>query len=172
MTADPGPPDARQLEIHLANDVHWLVYAAVRFSYIRDRNTGVVFQNSAFVNARSLLEFTKPWNPHFGWSMHDDFGGIEPSMSAQFADWNDFINAKVAHLGDGRLDDISWPLPEADQDECRLILLAQFCLGRIVEFAPDAADPYGEVIRRIAKLGLDYLDGPESLAALETLMVT
>ncbi len=153
------------LEDHLSFEVDWLVFTARNQRHQRSKNA-VVFQNNAMLNARNLLEFTQPSNrsgegPKNGWWICD-FGGTEPPHGLpQFEAWQEFINAKVTHLGERRLDDgIEWP--QTGPVVLRHVELAHFCLDRIDEFAPDETHPYGKVMHRLVTLGKRYLDGDDS----------
>lgn len=165
----PAASTTRGLEIHLAFEVDWLVYAAVSFRDIRNKDA-VIFQNSVFLNARNLLEFTKPYQPRNGWWICQ-FAGATPTTSTEFENWNEFINANVTHLGERRLATLPWPIQE--RAERRLIILAHFCLDRIASFAPDVANPNGEVMGRVVTLGRTYLDEGDNgaLDALDALTV-
>ena len=64
-------PDPDELRKHLAYEVHYLVLAAVRFTEISGRD-GTLYQDSALLHARNLLEFTKPGQrPRYGWWIKD-----------------------------------------------------------------------------------------------------
>jgi hypothetical protein len=71
------PVDETALQNHLAYEVHWLVHAAVRFRRVHGRDR-VAFQDSAFLHARNLLEFTGPGRPKHGWWIHDMGGAVPP----------------------------------------------------------------------------------------------
>lgn len=164
MSTPPTPVPTAELQKHLAYEVDWLVFAARRF-----RETGgkdaVLVQDSAFVHARNLLEFTKPPDPDprkkdkgpsNGWWISREFHGDEPTDTdpSEFKPWWKFINANVTHLSKNRSRDVPCPAP---WDKERLVVMARFALDRIETFAPDASGEYGEVIRRIVRDGKLYL---------------
>jgi hypothetical protein len=151
-------PTADELREHLAYEVHLLVWAAIRFRTTKSKDK-MIFQDSALMHARNLLEFTKPTKPRFGWWIVD-VGGPEPQDTDDYRAWNDFINANVTHLGDGRLRSVPWPVAK---DEERLVNLSTFALKRIRDgLDPTSADPHIAVLLEVARLGLDYLNDPSS----------
>lgn len=165
----PKATTPRDLEIHLAYEVDWLVYAAKRFSFATSKDA-VSFQDSVFVHARNLLEFTKPTKPSFGWWIADHgTGGKKPEKGTKYSELTDFLNANVAHLGANREVAVRWPLRE--KSPTRHIALARICLDRVRAYAPPDSDTYGKVMHRIVDLGRAYLDGEEALAKLDALTV-
>lgn len=163
-----SPPMPEELQEHLAYEVHYLVWASVRFRDVRGKDKAI-FQDSALMHARNLLEFSKPTKPRFGWWIVD-VGGPTPQATDDYKAWNDFINANVTHLGDGRLRSVSWPVPKDDE---RLVVLSRFALDRIRDgLAPTSTDPLVAVLLEVTRLGLDYLDSPtqEHIKALANLV--
>lgn len=157
------PPDANALQNHLAFEVHWLVYAAVRFRDTEGRDQ-VVFQDSAFLHARNILELTGPGSSNHGWRIHD-LGGATQRADATWNNWSDLINSKVTHLGDGRLKNPTWPVTE---NKLRCIEMSRYFLERLSKAAAEKKDQRMKVAEEIAKLGLRYLDCPDP-ATLEQL---
>lgn len=158
----------REHERHLAFEVHWLTYAAERFSKVSGRDK-VVFQDSCFLHARNLLEFTGWGRPAHGW-WAPDFGGSAPEPDEYGKQWLDLINSKATHLGQGRVKakQPPWPVPE---DDLRCVELARYLLRRLRSAA------FGTELtilsaRRIAELGLEHLAKPTraSLRALADLV--
>ena len=64
-------PDA--LRENLAYEIHYLVLAAVRFPRVRGREASI-YQDSALLHARTLLEFTQAKRPP-GWWISEVGGG-------------------------------------------------------------------------------------------------
>lgn len=149
------PPDAQSLQNHLAYEVHWLVHSAVRFRDVRGKDR-VAFQDSAFLHARNLLEFTGPGRPSHGWSI-GDLGGTAQLTDAAWRGWSDLINSKVTHLGEGRLKAPPWPVRE---DDVRCIEMSRYFLQRLGTAANGSADPRMKIAGGIAELGLTYLERP------------
>jgi len=149
-------PSPAELRRHLAYEVHYLVHAAVRFQSAKGTDK-VHFQDSALMHARNLLEFTKPNRPRWGWWI-TDVGGPQPRGSKTYERWNDLINAKVTHLGPGRLARPPWPVRHDDE---RLAALSRYSLKRILRRLP-RGNSDGRVIamRDVGRLGLDYLNRP------------
>jgi hypothetical protein len=169
MAPHPKATTPRNLEIHLAYEVDWLVYAAKRFSLASGKDA-VTFQDSVFVHARNLLEFTKPTKPSFAWWIADHGqGGNKPTGGAKYTGLTDYLNANVTHLGTNREAAVKWPLQKKGPGSH--IALARICLDRVDAYAPPDTDKYGEVMRRIVQLGRAYLDGDEALAKLDALTV-
>src|SRR5437016_14676860 len=101
MAAHPKASTPRDLEIHLAYEVDWLVYSARRFATARSKEA-VAFQDSVFVHARNLLEFTKASKPAHGWWIADHGPGPRPRASARHPDLTRFPTANVTHPGPTR----------------------------------------------------------------------
>ena len=149
--------DADELREHLAYEVHYLVLAAVRFAEIDGVHKGV-YQDSALVHARNLLEFTNPGQPtSYSWWIGSVGGLRPPGADSEHEQWRKFINANLSHVGPSRTESRSWPIPKDDQ---RLITLAQYLLQRISTFSQNDSDPRATIMERLAELGLAYLDDP------------
>lgn len=145
---------------HLAYEVHYLVLSACRFPEIDGREAGI-YQESALLHARNLLEFTKPATrpTHSDTWWIPDVGGHTPTAEDSHREWIEFINAKVSHLGNRRETDIDWPDPEV---HTRLIDLAGYGLKRIKRLLPKGInDMRVKVVWALADLGLSYLDTRE-----------
>jgi hypothetical protein len=150
------PITADQLQDHLAYEVHYLVWSAVGFRNARGKDK-VAFQDSALMHARNLLEFTKPKRPRFGWWIVD-VGAPTPKSTDEYDQWNEFINSKVTHLGDGRLRDTSWPVPK---DGTEVEAAARYALARVCDGLPEATgDPRMSALLEVSQLGVAYLDNP------------
>lgn len=144
-----------ELRKHLAYEVHYLVLAAVGFPEVTGVHQGV-YQDSALIHARNLLEFTNPRkSPRFGWWIAD-VGGQCPPADVEHEKWQRFINANVSHLGAERTQSREWPIPKDDQ---RLITLAQYVLRRVRTHSQGSTD-CAAVMQSLAQFGLDYLDDP------------
>lgn len=116
-----------------------------------------MFQDSVLMHARNLLEFTRPIKPRWGWWIVN-MGAPTPVRTSSYDRWVDFINAKVTHLGEGRLRRPPWPVPEDDE---RLVTLSKFVLKRIQHRLPTGRKHvHAAAMRRVAQLGLDYLHKP------------
>lgn len=161
------PPSVRELQENLAFEIHWLVYATVRFRTERGRDR-VAVQDSAFLHARNLLEFTGPGRPSHGWWVQD-LGGVAQGPDSTWRGWSDLINSKVTHLGEGRLKATPWPVPQEDE---RCVEMSRYFLERLVKSAGEGSDPRMDAAKRIAELGLAYLDSPsrENLKVLADLV--
>jgi hypothetical protein len=161
------PPTPSDLQNHLAFEVHWLVYAAVRFRDVGGSDR-VAFQDSALLHARNLLELTGPGRPKHGWRAID-FGGPAQSPDEQWKGWSALINSKVAHLGEGRLEAPPWPVPEDDE---RCVAMSNYLLHRLITVAAGCRDPFSTIAAMIATLGRQYLGhpAPETIKPLADLV--
>jgi hypothetical protein len=140
--------DANVLRQHLAYEVHYLVLAARRFPAIDGRESGI-YQDSAYLHARNLLEFTQPPRRPDAWWI-PDAGGNTPTANPEHKAWANFINAKVSHLGGRR--------PQGMRQPGTLHDLATFSLQRIKSLLPQASnDDRIAIMRELADLGLAYL---------------
>ncbi len=152
--ARPAVDDENVLREHLAYEIHYLLLAACRFPTIQG-NEAAVYQDSALLHARNLLEFTKPVMPTFGvWI--SEVGGTRPQQDDLYWPWVNFINARVTHFGPDRLLDVDWP----DDDVLgRLANLARLALERIESALPQgSSDMRVAVMGELARLGLAYFD--------------
>lgn len=153
MSRPPIDVDVDVLRKHLAYEVHYLLLAACRFPQI-DGREAAVYQDSALLHARNLLEFTKPTQPSNGlWIA--ELGGNTPTSDSRHRVWLKFINARVTHMGPDRLTDRPWP----DEDVAgRLNELAKYALTRIANSLPQTDTAMRvAVMRELANLGLEYL---------------
>jgi hypothetical protein len=144
--------DVDLLREHLAYEVHYLVLAARRFPEMAGREAAI-YQDSAVLHSRNLLEFTNPMQrvKHSIWI--GDVGGNKPQMETLYRDWMDFINARVTHLGPDRMrGGNEWPDTDVQQ-------LAKYALKRIKDSLPQGNNEmHVTVINELAELGLAYLD--------------
>lgn len=148
-------PTAGVLREHLAYEIHYLLLAASQFPEIGGRDA-TIYQDSALLHGRNLLELTKPpRRPGNGWWI-PDVGGETPTPDATHKGWVKFINANVSHLGERRGQGIQWPSGDVHG---RLIELAQYALERIKSLLPQGSnDERIVVMNALADLGLSYLD--------------
>jgi hypothetical protein len=153
------PPDASVLQNHLGFEVHWLVYAAVRFREVSGADR-VALQDSTLLHARNLLELTAPTRPNHGWWIVD-LGGLHQSADAPWRAWSALVNSKVTHLGEGRLKAPPWPVPEDDE---RCIEISRYLLKRLSAAASGRTDPRMTIAGQIATLGSQYLERPAPAA--------
>jgi hypothetical protein len=161
------PPTPSDLQNHLALEVHWLVYAAVRFRDVVGSDR-IAFQDSALLHARNLLELTGPRATEARMGVID-FGGPALSPDAPWKGWSALINSKVAHLGEGRLEAPPWPVPEDDE---RCVAMSSYVLHRLSTVAVGCEDPFATIAEVIATLGRQYLGhpGPETIKPLADLV--
>jgi len=155
-------PSADALREHLAYEIHYLVLAAVRFSQIRGREASI-YQDSALLHARTLLEFAQAKRPP-GWWI-PDLGGDNPQQDVLLDAWLQFINTYASHLGQRRLSGSRWPVPE---NERRLITLSEFALNRIRDLLPSGSTkPHVVVMQHLTEVGLRYLSSPQETTLAE-----
>jgi len=162
-------PTADQLREHLAYEIHYLVLAAIRFPTIGGREA-TIYQDSALMHARNLLEFTQPTKPKGGAWWIVEVGGSTPPKETAYKEWTDFINTGAAHLGQRRVKGSNWPV---DKNNDRLARLSHYALQRICDLLPTKAnDDRVEIVLVLTRLGLDYLDSPseKTLAAIARLI--
>lgn len=147
-------PSTEEFTRHVAFEVHWLVYAAVRFLEAGGRDQ-VAFQDSACIHARNLLELTGPSRSTNAWWVVD-LGGISKQADVAWRGWTGLINEKIVHLGKGRIKGTPrrWPVPEDDE---RCVAMARFVLERLLDSTRGGTDPRTVSAFHIAQLGLDYL---------------
>lgn len=173
LASDSGPGASRRCRHRTSSASIWptrcTTWSAIRFCSAKSKDK-VIVQDSALMQARNLLEFTKPGDrPRRGWWI-EDLGAPIPAATPAYEDWVRFINAKVTHLGEERLTGPSWPVPEGDE---RLIAMSRFALERIRSGLPTAStDPHVAVLLEVTRLGLEYLDDPtpERIKALADLV--
>lgn len=97
-------------------------------------------------------------------------GGPTPPPTAEYSAWDDFIDANVTHLGEGRLRAVAWPVLKDDE---RLVALSKSALERVRCGLPSTGtDPFVAVLLEVTQLGLDYVDDPTParIAALAELV--
>jgi len=99
--AQQSKPSLPDLQRHLAFEVHYLVWTAKAFT-AGESKTKVALQDSAFLHARNLLEFSKPSRLAWAWWVGDF--QTKPMTDTHYEAWHDLVHAKFMNrtgiLGD------------------------------------------------------------------------
>jgi hypothetical protein len=149
---------------HVGFEVKALAYAAMEFPRVEGTPREAALQDSAFVHARTLIDFTygsKPnWDNAYLRGCCDD-PGLVAARSGEIAEWFEFLSARIMHVGLDRgevrpLDQLCPGGWTADRHE----RLARLVIRSLKHEARHARGRYRDVIGLMTTRAMAYLDDP------------